>query len=367
MASGSPSRRRQISATGAVVAGRGRKSGGWPAPAARTAPSPRRPAAAAPATPARRRRRAAPGWWRAPRRPGSARRSPGASRAAASSTCSQLSSTSSSCRPRRYSMTVCSIVSPCRCCTPSAAATAWPTGPPSASGASSHSHTPSGNRSRSRPRDLDASRDLPTPPTPVERDQRRVRRAPRHRGDSSVPADKLVCRRGRLVGRGATGASAGSCSSSRWCACRVARRRLDAELVDEEPAQGLVDRSASAWRPDAYRACISSTDRRSRWGNCADQRRQLGDDLGGATQPQQASARSSTAASRRSSSRATSACASRAAGSKSASASPRHRPARRRAGRAARRGRPAAARSRASATRRSNRRRRARPPRPTSP
>ena len=57
-------------------------------------------------------------------------------RAAASRRCSQLSTTSSSSRVRRYSITVASMPRPCCCCNRSAAATAWPTAAPSSSGAS---------------------------------------------------------------------------------------------------------------------------------------------------------------------------------------------------------------------------------------
>ena len=93
----------------------------------------------------------------------------------------------------------------------SAAATAWPTGPPSASGASSHSHTPSGNRARSRPATSSASRDLPTPPTPVSVTSGAPRSAAAHPATSGRPGPtKLVAAPRQVVaGRGAAAVSAG--------------------------------------------------------------------------------------------------------------------------------------------------------------
>jgi hypothetical protein len=189
-----------------------------------------------------------------------------ASRAASSSTCSQLSSTSNSCRPPRYSITVCSIVSPCRSRTRSAAATEWPTGLPSASGASSHHHTPSGNRADSCRATSSASRDLPTPPVPVSVTRGVRRSAAATSATWSARPAKLVCRRGRLVAV-PTGASAGSCSSNCWCASRDAADGSTPSSSDRNRRRFRYTSSASAWRPDRYRARISKTDRRSRSGN----------------------------------------------------------------------------------------------------
>ena len=87
--------------------------------------------------------------------------------ATASTRCSQLSSTSSSCRPARYSASAAAGAYPARSCRPSAPATAWATSASSRSWSSRTSHTPSRNARRSPAAARSASRVLPTPPTPV--------------------------------------------------------------------------------------------------------------------------------------------------------------------------------------------------------
>ena len=92
---------------------------------------------------------------------------PAHSSAAAPITCSQLSSTSSSCRRASTAPAPPAAGIPGCSRTPSATATADGTCAGSRTGASSASHTPSANRAATRPATAPASRVLPTPPGPV--------------------------------------------------------------------------------------------------------------------------------------------------------------------------------------------------------
>jgi hypothetical protein len=95
------------------------------------------------------------------------RASTAASAAAPASRCSQLSSTSSSCLPRKSSTSASRVLWPGRAVTENTAATASSTPAGSRTGASSHSHAPSPNRGATRAAACSASRVLPTPPGPV--------------------------------------------------------------------------------------------------------------------------------------------------------------------------------------------------------
>ena len=90
-----------------------------------------------------------------------------ASAAAPSIRCSQLSSTSSSCLPRKNSTSAWRVLCPARAVTENTAATASSTPAGSRTGASSHSHAPSPNRGATWAAACSASRVLPTPPGPV--------------------------------------------------------------------------------------------------------------------------------------------------------------------------------------------------------
>ena len=148
-------------------------------------------------------------------------------------------------------------------------------------GASSHHHTVGepGRSSRRPP----GQPDLPTPAPSGQRD-RRVGGAPPLRARPGRPADEAVCRRGRLVAV-PTGARAGSCSSSCWCARRdaadgstpssstnVGQFPVDLERV------GLAAAVEGAHQQDGQALPL---------GEPADQDLQLDDDVAGATQPQQ--------------------------------------------------------------------------------
>ncbi len=87
--------------------------------------------------------------------------------AAASSTCSQLSNTSSRTLPSRAAATLSATLLPGCWVMPSTAATASGTAAGSVTAANSKNQTPSGNSSPSRAATSVARRVLPTPPTPV--------------------------------------------------------------------------------------------------------------------------------------------------------------------------------------------------------
>ena len=161
--------------------------------------------------------RAPPGSSPAPPPPAQCCTTWSSSRAAASRTCSQLSSTSSSSRPRRYSITVCSIVRPWRCCTRSATATASLTASVVVAAAPARrARRRRGSGPARARRHSTASRDLPTPPTPVSVTSGPSRRAATTRATSASRPTKLVARRGRLPhGRGGEPVAGGSVGARR--------------------------------------------------------------------------------------------------------------------------------------------------------
>ena len=216
IASGSPSSRRQISATPRVARRRGRKSGrAARARGRRTARRRPRPAAAAPATscspstPSGSRlvaSTATPGQCRdqlgdQPRRARPARARSCPARAAAP-------------RRRRYSITVCSIVRPVALLhlqrRGHGVADRAAVG---AAGPARTSHAPSGKRSRSRRADLDGQPRLADPADPGQRHQRRPPQRRGDRVDSPPPGRRSRSpAAGRLPGPArSASASAGSC------------------------------------------------------------------------------------------------------------------------------------------------------------
>ena len=214
-----------------------------PAPVARTAPRRRRAAAAAPATPAPRRPPSASRLVASTATPGQCATIRETSRAAAASTCSQLS-THQQQRPCRGDTRSRSARSSGRdaAARRSAAATAWPTGPPSAR-----------RRELAEPHPVGEPRPVPgrPPPPPAGTCRRRRRRsaspAAPARSAAPTPRDLLVRgrrdrspRRGRLPfgrcrrrapdrGRGSAGTAPAPASGG-----------LDAQLVVEPGAQVVV-------------------------------------------------------------------------------------------------------------------------------
>ncbi len=126
------------------------------------------------------------------------------SSAHAATTCSQLSSTSSSVRVRRWSTRLPSSGRPGCSRRPSAAATSCGTNAGSTSGASSTSHTPCGYSSSSWPATLIASRVLPAPPEPVSVTNRAPRNSRLTSSSSCSRPTKLVSVTGRLWACSAT-------------------------------------------------------------------------------------------------------------------------------------------------------------------
>jgi hypothetical protein len=164
MASGRPSRRRQIRSTSAPSS--------RTAPAASAARSTNRAAAGSPSSGGTRQTRS-PGTPSATRlvastrTPGQAATSPPASSAAAATTCSQLSSTRSSSAAASASASVSSIARPASSSMPSATPTALAIWAGSEIGASSARETPSRNRGARRAPSSRLSRVLPQPGAPV--------------------------------------------------------------------------------------------------------------------------------------------------------------------------------------------------------
>lgn len=87
--------------------------------------------------------------------------------AQASISCSQLSSTSSACLPRRWSISVSTEERDAPACTPSASTTARSSSFPSCRAASCTSQTPPEKARRTMTATWTARRVLPTPPGPV--------------------------------------------------------------------------------------------------------------------------------------------------------------------------------------------------------
>ncbi len=127
-----------------------------------------------------------------------------ASAAAPSSRCSQLSSTSSSCLPRRNSTKASRVLRPAGAVTENTAATASSTAAASRTGANSHNHAPSPNRGDTCPATCNASRVLPTPPAPVKVTSRASPSAAAVCSSSRArPMNELTCN-GKLPVRSAT-------------------------------------------------------------------------------------------------------------------------------------------------------------------
>src|SRR5215469_3361682 len=147
------------------------------------------------------------------RSPPAARSSWSASSAAASTRCSQLSSTSSSCRPARYSASAVAGAYPARSCSPSVPATAWATSAWSRSWSSWTSHTPSRNARASPAAARSASRVLPTPPAPVSVTSRESASSRLTSASSPRRPTKLVTSAGRFPGARVTHVMTPACAS----------------------------------------------------------------------------------------------------------------------------------------------------------
>ena len=232
-------------------------------------------------------------------------------RAAASRTCSQLSTTSSSSRPRRYSITVCSMPRPCCCCTP---APPPPRGPPRhrRPAARVRTATPRRGSAPVAARGLEGKPGLADSTDAGQGDQRTLARSGRDaRTSRSRPmklrrAARQVRRGGRRSSAAADGAGRGmalarSLSRICWCTCaaagrgrRRAPRRAAGASADRcrarRPAGRCGTGRASADPPDVRRA-----DERAARGELAEQ-------LGVSPCGSAASLRSSTAESRSASS-----------------------------------------------------------------
>ena len=226
IASGRPSRRRQISAAaGAAPASRTKPRIGQAGPVPRTAPARRpRPGVAtgrtcSPVTPSSSRPVASI------RTPRAARDSRSASSAQASTRCSQLSSTSSSVLSRRWSASRSAGAGDAvpfgsgSSRSPRLDATASASRAGSRSGASSSSHTPSGTSGASRRAGLDGQARLAHATRPGERDQPVPAQERGHVVEIAVPADEC----GQPLGQPCGGAADAGVRPGAWIAGSWAR------------------------------------------------------------------------------------------------------------------------------------------------
>ena len=177
-----------------------------------------------------------------------------------SRTCSQLSTTSRSCRPPSASATVSiSAASPCGVM-PSAVAIAAGTEAGSPTGASSTIHTPSGNSPATSAPTSSASRVLPTPPTPLSVTSRFDRTSSATSATrSSRPTNELSCW-GRLPVKRSTLRSTGnsdrSPSATTWYT----------DIRPRRPRSRCSPSGRSATRSRSSTSVVSET---STWPPCA--------------------------------------------------------------------------------------------------
>ena len=267
MASGMPSRRRQISATSGRFECRARTTGG-PSELGRRRAAPRRGRELvlggrhgqrrARARSPRRTRPAARGSWPAPARRRPLEERPHRSRRR-STRCSQLSSTSSVWLAARNSRTTASEGAAGRSKTPSVAATAVITCAGSEVGASSTSHTPSAKRSATSAPTCSASRVLPQPPAPTSVTSRSLRqqvarpRRRRRRGRRSSSSTRAGCGAPRPA-IGAAGRTPPMPRRSSWNTCSGearSRRRWVPRSTSPQVGAGADRRRVPQWTPTA--------------------------------------------------------------------------------------------------------------------